>query len=116
VKKDLESTRDGRPNVAGYVRELPIQDFEHVHKGQVLAQLVEDDYRAAAAQAEAGVATAKAQADAPKAQHALQLANVQAAHAVVASSTASFEQNGRDLSSSSLVSQANVQSSDSPTG
>jgi multidrug resistance efflux pump len=70
----------------------------------VPAQLVEDDYRAAAAQAEAGVATAKVQAHALKAQHALQLANGQAAHAVVASSTASFEQNGRDLSSSSLVS------------
>jgi membrane fusion protein, multidrug efflux system len=83
--------------VAGYVRDLPIQDFEHVHKGQVLAQLVDDDYRAAAAQAEAGVATAMAQAQALKAQHALQLANVGAAHAVVVSTTASFEQNGRDL-------------------
>src|SRR5271170_1359004 len=83
--------------VAGYVRELPIQDFERVHKGQVLAQLVDDDYRAAAAQAEAGVATAMAQAQALKAQHALQLANVEAAHAVVASTTASFEQNDRDL-------------------
>jgi membrane fusion protein, multidrug efflux system len=83
--------------VAGYVRELPIQDFEHVHKGQVLAQLVDDDYRAAAAQVEAGVATAEAQARALKAQHALQLANVEAAHAVVAFATASFEQNGRDL-------------------
>ena len=83
--------------VAGYVRELPIQDFEHVHKGQVLAQLVDDDYRAAAAQAEATVATAMAQAQALKAQHALQLANVEAAHAVVASTTASFEQNDRDL-------------------
>jgi len=83
--------------VAGYVRELPIQDFEHVHKGQVLAQLVDDDYRAAAAQAEATVATAMAQAQALKAQHLLQLANVEAAHAVVASTTASFEQNGRDL-------------------
>jgi membrane fusion protein (multidrug efflux system) len=83
--------------VAGYVRELPIQDFEHVHKGQVLAQLVDDDYRAAASQAEAGVATAMAQAQALKAQHALQLANIEAAHAVVASTTASFEQNDRDL-------------------
>jgi membrane fusion protein, multidrug efflux system len=83
--------------VAGYVRELPIQDFERVHKGQILAQLVDDDYRAAAAQAEAGVATALAQAQALKAQHSLQLANVEAAHAVVASATASFEQNGRDL-------------------
>jgi membrane fusion protein, multidrug efflux system len=83
--------------VAGYVRDLPIQDFEHVHQGQVLAQLVDDDYRAAAAQAAAGVATALAQVQALKAQHALQLANVEAAHAVVASTTASFEQNGRDL-------------------
>src|SRR5258708_23268456 len=83
--------------VAGYVRELPIQDFEHVHKGQVLAQLVDDDYRAAAAQAEAGVATAMAQALALKAQQALQLANVEAAHAVAAATTASVEQNDRDL-------------------
>jgi membrane fusion protein, multidrug efflux system len=83
--------------VAGYVRDLPIQDYEHVHKGQVLAQLVDDDYRAAAEQAEAGVATAMAQAQALKAQHALQLANVEAAHAVVAATTASFEQNDRDL-------------------
>lgn len=83
--------------VAGYVRQLPIQDFDHVHKGQLLAQLVDDDYRAAAAQAEAGVATAMAQAQALKAQHALQLSNVAAARAVVASTVASFEQNGRDL-------------------
>jgi len=83
--------------VAGYVRELPIQDYERVHKGQVLAQLVDDDYRAAVAQAAAGVATAIAQAQALKAQHELQLANVEAARAVVASTAASSEQNGRDL-------------------
>lgn len=83
--------------VAGYVRELPIQDYERVHKGQVLAQLVDDDYRAAMAQAEAGVATALAQTQALKAQHELQLANVEAARAVVASTAASSEQNGRDL-------------------
>jgi membrane fusion protein, multidrug efflux system len=83
--------------VTGYVRELPIQDFERVHKGQVLAQLVEDDYRAAVAQAEANVASAVAQAQALKAQHELQLANVQAARAVVASTTASGAQNERDL-------------------
>src|SRR5271154_465619 len=83
--------------VAGYVRELPIQDYERVRKGQLLAQLVEDDYRAAVAQAEAGVASAIAQAGALKAQHALQLANVEAARAVVVSAMASSEQNGRDL-------------------
>jgi membrane fusion protein (multidrug efflux system) len=83
--------------VAGYVRDLPIQDYERVHKGQVLAQLVEDDYRVAVAQAEAGVASALAQANALRAQHELQLANLEAARAVVLSTTASSEQNGRDL-------------------
>jgi membrane fusion protein (multidrug efflux system) len=83
--------------VAGYVRELPIEDFQPVHKGQVLAQLADDDYRAAVAQASAGVATALAQAQALKAQHDLQRATIQAARAVVASATASFEQSGRDL-------------------
>jgi membrane fusion protein, multidrug efflux system len=83
--------------VAGYVRELPIEDYEHVRKGQVLAQLVDADYRAAVAQAEAGVATAVSQAQALRAQRELQLANVEAARAVVASATASSEQNARDL-------------------
>jgi len=83
--------------VAGYVRDLPIQDYEHVHKGQLLAQLVDDDYRAAVAQVEAGVATALAQDQALKAQRELQLANVEAARAVVASTTASSDQNDRDL-------------------
>jgi membrane fusion protein, multidrug efflux system len=83
--------------VTGYVRELPIQDFERVQKGQVLAQLVDDDYRAAVAQAEAGVSTAMAQAQALKAQRDLQLANIDAARAVVASTSATSEQNGRDL-------------------
>ena len=83
--------------VGGYVRELPVQDFEHVHAGQVIAQIVDDDYRAAVAQAEAGIASATAQAEALKAQHELQLANIAAAHAAVAAVQASVAQNGRDL-------------------
>jgi membrane fusion protein (multidrug efflux system) len=83
--------------VAGYVRDLPIEDYEHVHKGQVLAQLDDVDYRAAVAQTEGLVATAMAQVEVLKAQHELQLANVEAAHAVVASTTASLDQNSRDL-------------------
>jgi membrane fusion protein (multidrug efflux system) len=83
--------------VTGYVRDLPIQDYQRVHQGQLLAQLVDDDYRAALAQTQAGVATAMAQGQALKAQHELQLANIDAAHAVVASTKASSEQNGRDL-------------------
>jgi membrane fusion protein (multidrug efflux system) len=82
--------------VPGYLLKLPIQDFQRVRKGQVLAQVVEDDYRAAVAQAEAGVADALAQGETLKAQHELQLANIEAAQAVVASTTASLEQNARD--------------------
>jgi membrane fusion protein (multidrug efflux system) len=83
--------------VAGYVRTLPIQDYERVHRGQVLAQLVDDDYRAAVAQAEASIASATAQARTLRAQRELQLANIEAARAVVASAGAQREQNRRDL-------------------
>jgi membrane fusion protein (multidrug efflux system) len=83
--------------VGGYVRDLPIQDYEHVHAGQVLAQIVEDDYRAAVALAQANLAAAAAQAETLKAQRELQLATIRAAKAVVASATATLDQNGRDL-------------------
>jgi membrane fusion protein (multidrug efflux system) len=84
--------------VAGYVREVPVQDYERVHAGQTLVQLVDDDYKAAVDQVEANVKAAEAQVQALKAQRELQLANVQAARAVVASAMALNEQNGRDLS------------------
>jgi len=83
--------------VGGYVRAVPVEDFERVKAGQVLAQIVDDDYRATVAQAEANLASAKAQAEALAAQHSLQEANVQAAKAVVAATAASLDQNGRDL-------------------
>jgi membrane fusion protein, multidrug efflux system len=84
--------------VAGYIRALPVQDYERVKKGQMLAQLVDDDYRAAVAQAQASIASATAQGQTLRAQRELQLANIEAARAVVASTTAVVEQNRRDLS------------------
>ncbi len=83
--------------VSGYISELPVQDYEHVHRGQLLAQIVDIDYKAAVAQAEANVAAATAQAEALKAQHQFQTANVQGAGAVIASTAAALEQNTRDL-------------------
>ena len=47
--------------VTGYIRELPFRDYERVRKGQVLARLVDDDYRATVAQAEANIVGATAQ-------------------------------------------------------
>jgi membrane fusion protein, multidrug efflux system len=83
--------------VSGYLRALPIQDYQRVYGGQLLAQLVDDDYRAAVAQAEASVLSATAQSQVLEAQRALQLANIQAARAVVAATLAARAQNGRDL-------------------
>jgi len=84
--------------VPGYVRELPIEDYQRVHKGQVLAQLVDDDYRAGVSQAAANLASAQAQAEVLRAQRGLQLANLEAARAVVVSTKAQIAQNSRDLS------------------
>lgn len=83
--------------VTGYISELPVRDYERVRRGQVLARLVDDDYRAAVAQAEANILSATAQHDALQAQHELQLANIEAARAVVAATVALREQNERDL-------------------
>jgi membrane fusion protein, multidrug efflux system len=83
--------------VAGYVRALPVQDFERVRTDQVLAEIVDDDYRAAVAQITAGIAAAAVQVEALKAQRQLQDANVHAAKATVESVAANVEQNARDL-------------------
>ena len=83
--------------VPGYVTAVPIQDFQRVKAGQLLAQIEDDDYRAAVARAQADVGAAKAQIEALQAQHALQEANLRAARAVVASTSATFEQTERDV-------------------
>jgi membrane fusion protein (multidrug efflux system) len=83
--------------VSGYIGEIPVQDYQHVKRGQLLAQIVDSDYRAAVAQAEANVALAGAQAEALKAQRELQLSNIQAAKAVITATQAVLDQNGRDL-------------------
>src|SRR6185503_16511935 len=46
--------------VAGLVRDVKVSDYQAVHKGDELVRLVDDDYRAHVAQAEAAVAAAKA--------------------------------------------------------
>ena len=83
--------------VPGYVTQIPVQDYDRVRAGQVIAQIYDNDYKATVAQAQAQVASATAQAEALKAQITLQAANVDAARAVVASTTAALDQNTRDL-------------------
>jgi membrane fusion protein (multidrug efflux system) len=83
--------------VPGYVTVEPVEDFQRVRGGQLIAQVFDGDYRATVAQAEASIAAAQAQVETLKAQRALQTANVAAARAVIASTMALLEQNGRDL-------------------
>ena len=83
--------------VAGYLSDLPIQDYERVRKGQVLARLVDIDYRAAVAQAQARILSVTAQGQALQAQRQLQLAGVRAARAAITSTAAAWEQNARDV-------------------
>jgi membrane fusion protein (multidrug efflux system) len=91
--------------VAGYVTAVPVQDFQSVHAGQLIAQVADSDYRAAVAQAEANLAAATAQARTSAAQSDLQGANIQAAKAVVAATAAALDQNGRDLTRQSRLMQ-----------
>src|SRR5499425_3365794 len=46
--------------VPGLVRKVNVNDYQQVHKGDVLVQLDDDDYRAQVAQAAAGVEAARA--------------------------------------------------------
>ena len=82
--------------VSGYVRAVPVEDYQTVKAGQVVAEIVDDDYRARTAKAEAALAAAAAQIETLKAQRVLQEANLQAAKAVVEATSANLEQNGRD--------------------
>jgi membrane fusion protein (multidrug efflux system) len=70
--------------IAGYVSSVSGEDFDPVRPGQLVATLVDDDYRAMVAQAKAALAEARAQAQGLSAQEVLQRSNVQAARAVVA--------------------------------
>jgi membrane fusion protein, multidrug efflux system len=74
-----------------------VEDYERVRAGQVLVQLVDDDYKATVDQLVASVQAAGATIEALKAQRALQAANVQAAKATTAATMANVEQNERDL-------------------
>jgi membrane fusion protein (multidrug efflux system) len=46
--------------VAGLVKEVPVSDYQRVHKGDLIAQLDDDDYKAQVAQASAAIEAAKA--------------------------------------------------------
>lgn len=69
--------------VPGLVREVRVNDYQQVHKGDLLVQLDDDDYKAQVAQAVAGVEAAKAALENNRRQRELEDAKIERALAGV---------------------------------
>jgi membrane fusion protein, multidrug efflux system len=65
--------------VAGLVHEVKVNDYQAVHKGDVLVQLDDDDYKGQVAQASAGVEAARAALENNRRQRELQDAKIERA-------------------------------------
>jgi membrane fusion protein (multidrug efflux system) len=65
--------------VPGLVREVKINDYQQVHKGDLLVQLDDDDFKAQVAQAAAGVEAAKAALENNRRQRELQDSKIERA-------------------------------------
>ena len=82
VTNDAYVRRDLTPlstKVAGLVREVKVNDYQRVRKGDELVLLADDDYRAHVAQASAAVDAAKAAIENNRRQRELQDARIQRA-------------------------------------
>src|SRR5262245_16834645 len=98
VTNDAYVRRDLTPlstKVVGLVREVKVNDYQHVRKGDELVVLADDDYRAQVSQALAAVDAAKAALENNRRQRALQdsriersLAGIDQANAQIAAAAA----------------------------
>jgi membrane fusion protein, multidrug efflux system len=75
-------------HIPGYVRLVHVRDFQKVKAGDLLVEIVDDDYRAQVAQAEANVAAAEATIETIRLQKQLQVASIAQAEANIQSSEA----------------------------
>jgi len=78
-------------HIEGYVRRVPVDDFQRVKKGEVLVEIEDDDYRARAAQAEADLLGAQAAVENLKARKAAQHAQVAEAEDAINATQADVE-------------------------
>ena len=74
--------------VPGYVRHVKVDDFQTVKAGDLLVEIVDDDYRAQLAQAEGNVASAQATTETIEQQKRLQTASIAEAAATIQASQA----------------------------
>jgi membrane fusion protein (multidrug efflux system) len=77
--------------VEGYVRRVPVDDFQRVKAGDLLIEIEDDDYRARVAQAEADLLGAEAAVDNLKARKAAQHAQVAEAENAIKATQADVE-------------------------
>ncbi len=85
------------PKVSGYIGDVLVRDNQPVKAGQVLAQIDDRDFRAAQAQAKAGVDAAEAAIRNIDAELALQQSVIEEAKAQIAASQASLKFNRTDV-------------------
>jgi membrane fusion protein (multidrug efflux system) len=78
-------------HVEGYVRRVPVDDFQRVKQGEVLVEIEDDDYRARVAQAEADLLGAQAAIENLKARKAAQHAQIAEAEDAIKATQADVE-------------------------
>ncbi len=78
-------------HVEGYVRRVPVDDFQRVKTGEVLVEIEDDDYRARVAQAEADLLGAQAAIENLKARKAAQHAQIAEADDAIKATQADVE-------------------------
>ena len=91
--------------ISGIVREVKVNDYQVVHKGDVLVQLDDDDYRAQVAQAAAAVEAAKTALENNRRQRELQDAKIERALAGIDDANAEIKaaEAGKDAVSADLT-------------
>src|SRR5215471_11068680 len=91
--------------VPGLVREVKVNDYQQVHKGDLLVQLDDDDFKAQVAQAVAGVEAAKAALENNRRQRELQDAKIERALAGIDQANAEIvaAQAGKDATQADVT-------------
>jgi len=91
--------------VPGLVREVKVNDYQQVHKGDILVALDDDDYKAQVAQAAAGVEAAKAALENNRRQRDLQDAKIERALAGIDQANAQITaaQAGKDATQADVT-------------
>jgi membrane fusion protein (multidrug efflux system) len=77
--------------VEGYIRKVPINDFQRVKADELLVEIEDDDYKARVDQAEADVAVAEAAIENLKSRKAQQHAQIAEAQSAIAATQADVE-------------------------